>query len=212
MALGLANDLALPPFFPVGRNQDGVFGVLIQLMAPSTFLGHIPVAVFHDADSRRAYKRVGEFRIADLVICLCMNLVPPHRRGSFDLLRYLGRELLYLAELPEHEFLDYIEKTALTHIRLQLCHIEEVAKQVSNAPKFWREELNRAHRELGESCLRQDWFLPVELTANLDLEQAREHTRGLVRLSGLLFYHWSDLIDAARALRQKGIRITKELA
>jgi hypothetical protein len=209
-ALGIANDVPLPPFFPLARNSDGVFGILTQLMAPSAFLGHIPIAVFHDPSSQRRYRPLAEFRIAELIIALSLSVLPLHRRRSADLLRYLGGELMYLANLPAHEFFDYIAKTAAMFVRQQLWHMEEMVNRVSDAPRFWREKIWHVHGKILESCGRPDWYLPVELRKGEDLEHARQGTREVVRLSGSLFYYWSDLIEAARALRQKEIRITAQ--
>ncbi len=43
----------LPPFVPVDRNQDALFGMLLRMASPSDLIGHVPVAVAHEPDERR---------------------------------------------------------------------------------------------------------------------------------------------------------------
>lgn len=43
----------LPPFFPFGRGQDGLFGLMYTQILDDTLIGQIPVAVMHDPQDGR---------------------------------------------------------------------------------------------------------------------------------------------------------------
>ena len=40
---GVDNRTLLPPFFPVGRNEDGAFAVILHACAEDALIGHLPV-------------------------------------------------------------------------------------------------------------------------------------------------------------------------
>ncbi len=45
---GLDNRELLPPFFPAGRREDGIFALTLRVTHPQALCGHLPVAVLHD--------------------------------------------------------------------------------------------------------------------------------------------------------------------
>ncbi len=54
-AMGLDARAMLPPFLPLFRNQDAVFGLSILLTNGKSYFGHLPWAVRHEPGERRAY-------------------------------------------------------------------------------------------------------------------------------------------------------------
>ena len=48
LCLGLDNTQLLPPYFPVGRNEDGLFARALIACQPNAFLGHVPLGIQHE--------------------------------------------------------------------------------------------------------------------------------------------------------------------
>lgn len=67
MALALDNNDSLPPFAPQFRCEDGVFGLLMSVTGSPRYVGHAPVAVFHNATPAREYDTSQELRMSDIL-------------------------------------------------------------------------------------------------------------------------------------------------
>jgi hypothetical protein len=55
-AFGFLNEGSLPPFMPMGRNQDGAFGAVLRAWQPQALMCHLPVYVVHAAGRRRSQR------------------------------------------------------------------------------------------------------------------------------------------------------------
>jgi hypothetical protein len=53
--LGFDNRLLLPPFFPVQRNADGVFGLVLQKCVNGSHVGFLPSVLLHRPVAPRAF-------------------------------------------------------------------------------------------------------------------------------------------------------------
>jgi hypothetical protein len=82
--MALANTEILPPFCPIGRNEDGVFGALLKMVAPSALVAHVPLAVLHAANHGREYMSLPEFRLSDLFLSLFARLHVSGTRASLS--------------------------------------------------------------------------------------------------------------------------------
>ena len=208
--LGLDNTDLLPPFFPVGRNEDGVFGALIRLATPH-FLGHIPLAVFHDAHPGRTYERFPQFRISDMVLCLLAFACQEFRGETQSVLRSLGRNLLDIARLGDAEFWNVLFTAATSRKAKQIRITESVMKSMQECPAYWKTEVSAFHQHTLSILADPDCYVPVELKDVQASIPARGATKKLIAMTGSLLCAWPDIIDAAWHLRNRGIRISKEL-
>jgi hypothetical protein len=88
-AWGLCNDGHLPPFMPMGRNEDGAFGRMLRLSRADALTCHLPVYVNHRPAERRSdrqYRNVAaalaqRWRTNDLVAML-LSSVPSHSHST----------------------------------------------------------------------------------------------------------------------------------
>lgn len=55
MHAGLANENPLPPFFPAGRNSDGLFSVILRRTYPGSMTVWHPVGFLHDHPEQRSF-------------------------------------------------------------------------------------------------------------------------------------------------------------
>jgi hypothetical protein len=204
--LGLANHTLLAPFFPVGRNQDGVFGAL-NLVSPSAFLGHVPLALFHDPAPPKRYERLPLFRIANLVLCIIRPIFSRESSTMEGLLRLIGSELLEAARLPDVEFWDWVSAAMGRNQQRLIRALQRARKQLDDGPAFLQKEIETCCEHLATSLRNHD-CIPYEFQA-LPRESARQKTRELVQKAGQLFYAWPDLTAAAHDLKAKGVRLSR---
>ncbi len=84
-AWGFANDRGLPPFMPIGRNQDGAFAGMLRLFRPDALTCHLPVYVTHRPGERRSERRYRDvagalcrrWRTNDFITLLARSLPAP---------------------------------------------------------------------------------------------------------------------------------------
>ena len=57
LCLGLDNTQLLPPYFPVGRNEDGLFARTLIACHPDAFLGHVPLGIQHEPPVARSFQK-----------------------------------------------------------------------------------------------------------------------------------------------------------
>jgi hypothetical protein len=205
--LGMANAGTLPPFFPIGRNQDGIFGALLRLSTVNA-IGHIPLAVLHDPPSKRPYQEFPECRISDMVLCLIAWLVGPAGNEPPRSLRFLGQGLVDISRLDDSDFWDVLFQAVSKQSAERLRSTERSMKRLSECPEYWRSEVERFYEHTAASLRNVNCCIPVEFSQGRDLHEARCATREMVKMAGRLFLEWFDLIDASRLLSQRGRRIS----
>jgi hypothetical protein len=207
--LGLANLDLLPPFFPLGRNEDGVFGALLR-HTTRDFVGHLPIAVFHNAQGGREYQQFPQFRVADLVLSLVPFLSAGRSGDTRSCLRSLGKKLLDVAELDAAEFWAVIFKAALIRKGKHMRMMESAMNRVPECPQFWKNRVEKFYKQSILELNDPDCHVPIEFRQAEGDELARTSAQRLVSITGSFLYSWPDLMDAARHLRSKGVRISRE--
>jgi len=208
--LGLANTELLPPFFPIGRNEDGVFGTLLGLTAPTSFLGHVPVAIFHDAPPGRKYDAFPSFRIADIVMAV-LSVVRRDRDDDMGLtLRFLGREALEIAGLPDADFWEFIYRAASMIEAERLRVIDSVLQRLGSEASHWKQEARTFRAHVLHQLMDREFCIPAEFAHIPSKDCAKKRVQELIRMTGAFLHAWPDMIEAARGLRSRGIRISVE--
>ena len=210
-AIGLANVDTLPPFLPVGRNQDGVFGFLLGQSTPH-LIGHVPLAVLHDNLARKDYESFPLCRIADLLPMLIMSLGGSYTRTEPVSLRFIGNALLEGGRLNDSDFLDWVSDTYTRQWAEHIRAMDRSLKMHPQYPIFWREEVLKTMEQSVVQLKDANSCIPVEFRDHLPLESAQRATKELVASFGALLYEWCNIVEAAERLQQRERRISVELS
>jgi hypothetical protein len=140
----------LPPFAPLGRNQDGVFGGLLRAIDAFAFTGFAPVAICHEPPEVRGYapeslSTLPPMMLSDIVMMLVESLsagVYSHRDG----LAKLGEWLETLAQAPPKDY-EQLIKTLRTKALEQFIQIlEQTLKMFGSKPAFWVRDMQKLLR------------------------------------------------------------------
>src|SRR5262249_22475134 len=107
---GFDNRAMLPPFFPVQRDSDGIFGLMLQRCGDGGRTGFLPAGVVHEPVPRRLFAldemwgEAASIRTADVVMaCLLAHESASATPTATRLVR-LGRFLQELGALPLADF------------------------------------------------------------------------------------------------------------
>lgn len=198
--MGADNGTMLPPFMPRFRNQDGVFGLTLQLCDPAAFFGHLSMGVIHDSVRPSMYERhlasATQTRLSELLVALSsacpLDANEPKRR-----LEQLGAELIRLSEADNHDFL----AAAAHHIAvLRARDYEKVATFKAPQPGFWREAVEAYHAELTTRMQDPRFFIPIECRGDAHFDDQVAQTKNAIRTVGRLYADWPAAWTVAKRL------------
>ena len=203
--LGLSNTSIAPPFLPVGRNEDGLFGATLCAIDLQAVGCHLPYAVVH-ASARspryhgRRFRSASETRLADLLISLLTSWSPslraadPRRR-----LTRLGEWLQRIAALPEA---DFVRVTSLATLRTrdrELTLIDAALAERADYPPYWQRHLRVYRMLLLKNAGKRSFVLPLEFHRAGTISAGYDAFREFVNTAGELYVEWPTLWMKAKA-------------
>lgn len=211
-SIGYDHRSLLPPFFPVQRGQDGLFGVILRQCFGSSYIGHLPWAIFHNPAKTRTY-RPDEFwqqatRIPMIgIVMACVYAFPPGHADGKDKLQALGKYLIDLGSLKPEEFAELVRINLWNFKSGFVSAAENHLRIYRESPDFWAADLNEALGCLFEAIVKSDYVIPSDLLDGRSLDEARQLSQRLVYRFGQLLYWWPEIVKAAGALRRRGERL-----
>lgn len=196
MALDLGD--VVPPFAPLGRGEDSVFGVLMSYIDPSALNGHVPVGILHDSPRESRYPNGWmpsgvETRIADVTIG-CLGRIAQLVTGPSpaERMRAVGRALQALIDVSHAEFLSLLVGAA-TDVRSS--HVAgALRRRIGSSVPVRLEAIDRYVRMCSASFARPDFFAPAEWVARgLRTDEACAAAREWLAAFGRCLEWWPEL-------------------
>jgi hypothetical protein len=206
--LGLANTSMTPPFLPVGRNEDGLFGATLSALDPRTVGCHIPFAVVHASPrspryADRPFPSARETRSADLLIELMRSWAPHLRtKNPRQRLIMVGECLQNLAGLRHADFVRVTSLATLRTRERELRLIESALTKKDTYPAYWQRALRVYRTTLLKHATKPSFLLPLEFHRARSISAGYDEFRQFVRTAGELFVEWPALWMNARTLMQ----------
>jgi hypothetical protein len=210
--LGLDNRQLLPPFMPVQRNQDGVFGVLLRTCFPGGFFGFLPWALRHRQPARRptagdSWEQATVFRSGQIVQALIRSFsFGPEQTDEARNLRALGEALVEMGSRPLPEFEGVVRLHVEKHRGLIVTQMQSLLQQFGGGPAFWADDVRRVLRGIQLASAKEESFGASDLREACGNEAPGALLQRLVRRFGQLLRYWPEMMEAARDLRARGIR------
>jgi len=216
--MGFDNRSLLPPFFPVLRNEDGVFGATVRACFEHQYSGFLPWAILHAPLEPRSYmpddflKSASSCRLCDILVACISAFTPPkgmtdERKG----LRALGDFLTEVASLAPHDFEEFVKVQLYRLASDHACRLETDLRFHRGVPVYWAEHLRTYLDTLIRALSNRDYIVPDDLSRLSSAEEARALTRVLVRGFGRLLCWWPEIVEAAKDLRARGRRLAREV-
>jgi hypothetical protein len=211
--LGLDSRRLLPPFVPMGRNQDGVFASILRSCFPGAFLGFLPWLVQHQRPTPR---RPGAIDIGTSAAQVSSGQVIQSLAGSFtpgferrDVaanLRALGKTLGELGRAARADFEEVVRLHLWNGLSGLASRLDGQLRAYGGQPDFWAADARRILTVLGETLPEPRYLLPTDLRATGDRDALAMLQQCLGRF-GRLLECWPDLVEAARDLRAGQVRL-----
>jgi hypothetical protein len=206
--------LLLPPFFPVQRNADGIFGLVLQKCVDGSRVAFLASVLLHRPIDARAsaaddiWTDAGRARMADVVIACVLA----HDNGSAPLtdatrLIQLGRSLRELGALTLPEFEAHVRRLQQYRTMAFITVLQSQLQMYGASPPFWADDVKRMIELLSKATGAEDYLVISDLRAH-DVDDVRRLSQDLVARFGELLEAWPTIVAAARRLRANGCRLT----
>jgi hypothetical protein len=216
--LGLDNRDLLPPFLPVQRGQDLIFGRMLWRCFEHACFGHLPTALLHlPVEPRRfssaeVIRSAAGYDLAKLIVDCILEC--PLRRGEGngrDRLCALGEHLSELGALPSSEFDRRVrvqaERTTSAFAGWMIAHLEAR----DGLPAFWANDVRRYVEALRAAVAGEHYCIPLDLLAGSTLQRARATAQRVVLEFGRLCSAWPALVEGSRHLRARSCGLARVL-
>ena len=198
MGLGLDGTSALPPFLPVARSQESLFGVLLYLA--NGYLGMIPRAILHRPTEARAAPSVGRdvapLSVANHVVRLIrtLSIIPGGDLAST--LRASGTHLSAIGSYTDGLFEETVSRETRGEIARRLARTRTLLEGTPpSAPALYKTHLRQAAKAL-ERALAAPMIPVHDLPAQV-FPRPLSELRDLIGRLGDLLKCWPDVISAA---------------
>jgi len=204
-ATSLDNRFDLPPFLPILRNQDGLFGTTLQIASPHLFTGHLPIAIRHEPpqprmfDDDEVWQHLDRLRAADYLI----QLFSVHEFGvgsrSFEQrMESIGRWHLDLGTLPSADFalalMELRNKFLSAKARNLEARLEREALHTS-----LKSDIENGLENLYKRIFSDEELVPLDLRSpHRDYKESLQLFAHIVQRYGQLLMHWFAIKLAAK--------------
>lgn len=214
MAMGLDHRELLPPFFPVLHSEDMVFASAAWRCCAGSLAGHLPLSIRCDSAADASAlpsaglpreRRAAPLEFAQIVRAIMAAHSPSPHSDTATRLQQLGRHLAGFAAQPAADFLEALHRVVLEQGSHQIIALEESLRVETDAPEFWRRDMQEFIDHTREAVEREDFDVPDELKAGRTLEENRELMQKLIRGYGMLLEDWPGIVAAAKDLRREGM-------
>jgi hypothetical protein len=198
----------LPPFPPLGRDQDGVFGAWERIVEPNSFTLHVPFSVVHEPAEARSFPP-GELRpprgmfLNEVLYLLCEDSEPgAAKRTAADRMRWIGSVLEEAGSLPVADFEAFLAERRIRSLSRRIGHLEGALKTFGSRPAWWVQDVQRFLRRWEEEMAEADVLRYAEPGASPP-EDAARFFRNYVGWCGRLLREWLAMREAAMRLRRR---------
>jgi hypothetical protein len=197
--IGLDNRVLLPPFFPIGRGIDLLFGRVTGVCRPGAMFAHLPFALAHDRPTAQRDAAGGAssmlFVLSSLLACMQTTSDDPAER-----MLELGGGFTNASRLPLPALVELVHRIECTGRRLRHQRFVGELRACPGASAAWRHEMEARIVELAR--VPEHAMPPRELDACARPEARWECLQRVLRLWGALLVAWPRIVAAARGRRR----------
>ena len=214
--LGLDNRDLLPPFFPVQRNSDGIFGLTLSKCVDASHVAFLPWILLHAPEPSRTFAPdemwadAASVRMADIVIASIMD----HKNLTGEAtvatrLADLGEHLRWLGSLDYPDFEARLRPQQQIRNFTFLMALHAQIHTYGPSPAYWADDVSRMIELVSRASSANDHLVPRDLRQGRDAGAARMLSHELVAKYGEVLVAWPATIAAAKRIRDNGSRLAE---
>jgi hypothetical protein len=167
-AVGLDARSLLPPFLPLGRGEDVVFGRLLERIHHGACIGHVPIALRHEPVSSRRFSPGEILRSAsgfDLYELAIAAIDAPKLEGDdpSDRLRALGEALVGLGQSSLGRFEAYLAERMTATRQRSLAQLEAQLESHGRGNPAWASDVDHYLAAARDALATTRRWVPLDL-------------------------------------------------
>ncbi len=196
----------IPPFPPVLRNSDGVFGALLRTCMPESYLAFLPWLVEHappetrPADFEQVLRSIGRIRANDVIRDVAHGYEPaPGVTESAVRLAALGQYLIGLAAMKYGDFDAFVRYQIVAQVGRRIEGLTRAVDRYGGQPEGWAKDCVDVATE-GLRGLTEDEIAVADTLGETAMDRTRYFQR-LVGRFGRIIEAWPALLKAATDMR-----------
>jgi hypothetical protein len=204
--MGLVNSRDLPPFSPVGRNQDGLFGAMVGVAMPDAICGHLPVGIRHRSDRgpeyshRQPYPSARGTTLSGALIAMLRDTISLGWPVDAETrLKRMTQTLADLGSLTTADFREAVSRSVLNVRCRELAYIARCTSPASDLPKYWQRDLHAYQKVLLESITATGFCAAIEYAGD-SADRSFAEMRGFVGRFAALLEAWPEIRRACAGL------------
>jgi hypothetical protein len=215
--MAVDNTSLLPPFTPVMRGQDLVFGALLTKCVPGALMGVIPAAILHEPAERRQFTsdaaviRAGRFMTGE-TLALLARIEPIRGSSPAALMRSLGAHLRELMALSNEDFEAHVRAAVEPMLIVCLQQLDAAIARHARTSSFWMNDALEIRAAALRALNGRNHAAPSDLEDAFGPSGAARRFRRFVGRFGSLLTAWPALVEASARLHDQGIDICRSTA
>ncbi len=196
---GLDNRELLPPFSPIGRGEDSLFGMTLMKCFPDAYTVHLPWVLLHAPLEAHPYSDPIFDILAEEWLIGCIDLFNPPQPTSripTELLNQLSQYLEHIGQLPISSFEQFARDLCWRGNVARVSLFEKlIRKHEKSCSASWKRDVEAYCTKVQQSMLQ-----PVEQRMQGGSEMAQ---RLILQFAQILKW-WPAMVETARRLRADG--------
>jgi hypothetical protein len=214
MFFGFDNRDILPPFFPVFRSEDALWGRLIDACVSGACFAHLPWLLSHEPSGRSGYSdphsERKDVRPYDVIAFAADNLGFKHARaGTREKIAAFGTFVKQFGSMPPADFKADLRKIRATKLVNAVASCIRVLDEYPSSPLYWRDAIQKTLKFYEESLKVSDTAIPPDMLKGRSEDEAIEIYRNLIFRFGELLVWWPYIMNATKELKEQGFRLAK---
>ncbi|TAL38501.1 MAG: hypothetical protein EPN93_04635 [Spirochaetes bacterium] len=216
MNVGLDNRDLLPPFIPVLRGEDFIFAYALKACFKDCAIGYPPWALAHFPSGARNFTQDSAVKallyFSEIVFIALHSFGPsPGMDSPRDRMGALGTHLQSIASMDNADYESFMKSRWIAQASYRIGLMENSLMEYNHQPSFWARDLERAIKSMEEFALKGEASVPSDLLQGRTPVEARDLGKKILGMYGELLYWWPSIVDAARALKEDEIELTREI-
>ena len=205
--VAIDNQQLLPPFFTTGRNEEGIFALILRTCFEETLIGYLPICVYHDPPESRLFEpeRVRRFEpgIGDMLVLLIETFNPPVESAApIQRLQDLGQHLKELGALPPREFEGYVRFRWMAYLSSYINLLDDLLSRYGSSPDYWARDILALKDSARVFMTGRRISMLGGGAEKLQEKAETKRIQQIIGKFGELLYWWSPIVALARKLHE----------
>lgn len=213
---GLDNRMLNPPFIPMGRGEDHIFGKMVSRYFRDAHFAYLPQIVLHaPVDPRKFWN--GEITRSASGIdfpTFFGSLFDAFEQKYFGLnsqanLILLGKRFEELGQMSELDFEAYVRQDITRQAHSIISELESQVEEANHSPEYWDNDVRKFIKIKREALTQSEFIIPLDLLYGHGYQDALRLIQQMVLKYGQLLQGWPELLDITKYLSNENHQIAK---